>query len=84
MGKEAEKENEEDEAISAEDVLYALAVQAREHPETFNAESFEEALKEAGFGELWESAGEEDENEEELDDENDEDDEDEENEENEE
>lgn len=86
MAKETEeaKENEgeeTEEALEAEDVLLALAIQARENPETINAEAIQNALEEAGLGDIWEAAGEEDgdededEDDEELGDENDEDDE---------
>lgn len=76
MGKEAEeKEAEgEEEALDPGDVLLALAIQARENPETINAKAIEEALEGAGLGEIWEAAGEEDdeEDDEELGDEADE------------
>ncbi len=74
MGKEDE-EVEGEEALEAEDVLLALAIQARENPTTINAETIEHSLKEAGLEEIWEAAGEEEgeEDDEELDDENDED-----------
>lgn len=77
MAQEATEEvKKDDDGIDLEDVLMALAIEARTNPEGFNADSLKDCLIAAGLGDIWEDAGAANEDEEGEDEEDEEEDED--------
>lgn len=57
MAQEAAQNQDLGDGIDYEDILVALAIDARQNPETFNAESLRETLEAAGLEEIWNEAG---------------------------